>query len=91
MIRPQGENWTGLRHLVEADKAVPAREKVLALLDEENDTEQLKILLRHLNGGKTYRYISGRLLPDVYKRQFPEVRKMYVTILLWGIPVKTEI
>lgn len=63
LIRPQGENWTGLRHLVEADKAVPAREKVLALLDEENDTEQLKILLRHLNGGKTYRYISGRLLP----------------------------
>lgn len=62
-IRPRGENWQGLRSMVEADETIPNRQEILALLDKETDIERRKTLLRHLNGGNTYRYISKYLFP----------------------------
>ncbi|MCD8182324.1 MAG: DUF3575 domain-containing protein [Bacteroides sp.] len=62
VIRPQGENWAGLRQLVEADADIPDREEVLSILKKTPDTARCKILLRRLNRGLAYRYIVNNLL-----------------------------
>ncbi len=63
LIRPQGENWAGLRRLVTADLSVPDRDDVLQILAEVPDTERCKSLLRRLNRGSAYDYIQKKLLP----------------------------
>ncbi|WP_300703976.1 DUF3575 domain-containing protein [Bacteroides sp.] len=63
LIRPQGENWTGLRQLVTADLSVPDREDVLRILAEVLDRERCKFLLKRLNCGFAYDYIQKKLLP----------------------------
>lgn len=63
LIRPQGENWTGLRQLVTTDLSLPDREDVLQILAEVSDTERCKSLLRRLNRGSAYDYIQKKLLP----------------------------
>lgn len=65
LIRPLGEDWTGLRQLVEEDTDVPDREEVFRILDEISDTERCKVLLRKLNCGYAYRYINKNLLPKL--------------------------
>ena len=65
LIRPQGEDWQGLRQLVEADIAVPNREEVLEILTKVSDKEKCKVLLRRLNCGYAYRYIHKHLLPEL--------------------------
>lgn len=65
LIRPQGEDWAGLRRLVEADNAVPGREDVLSILDKMTDADRRKALLRQLNRGNAYQYIYKRLLPKL--------------------------
>lgn len=65
LIRPRGEDWTGLRQLVEADAAIPNRDDVLKILDTVTDTERCKALLRRLNGGYVYSYITRNLLPQL--------------------------
>lgn len=62
-ILPGGENWAGLRQLVEIDDAVPNREEVIEILDKVPDTERCKVLLRRLDKGIAYRYINKHLLP----------------------------
>lgn len=65
VIRPQGEDWTGLRQLVKADASVPDHEDVLEILDKVSDTERCKVLLRRLNCGYAYKYINKNLLPKL--------------------------
>lgn len=65
VIRPQGEDWTGLRQLVKADASVSDRDDVLEILDKVSDTERCKVLLRRLNCGYAYKYINKNLLPKL--------------------------
>lgn len=65
VIRPQGEDWTGLRQLVKADAFVPDRDDVLEILDKVSDTERCKVLLHRLNCGYAYKYINKNLLPKL--------------------------
>ena len=65
VIRPQGEDWTGLRQLVKADASFPDRDDVLEILDKVSDTERCKVLLRRLNCGYAYKYINKNLLPKL--------------------------
>lgn len=65
LILPQGEDWTGLRRLIEADTSVPDREDALGILDKVSDTSHYKVLLRRLNEGRAYRYINKYLLPQL--------------------------
>lgn len=57
---PQGENWNKLRCLISADKELPAREKVLRIIDNTPDNDRCKVLLRNLHKGVPYRYIQER-------------------------------
>jgi hypothetical protein len=65
LIDPVGEDWGKLRELVVSDDSVPDREDVLQLLDEISDRDRCKVLLKKLNCGYAYRYISKRLLPQL--------------------------
>jgi hypothetical protein len=57
-----GEEWSGLRRLVEQDTRTPDREGVLAILDTTPD-EALRDTLQTLGGGRAWRHISARLMP----------------------------
>lgn len=74
-----GRDWQGLRLLVEADEAVPARAEVLTLLDEivasgdiRPDGYDKLADLRAIGGGEAYRYL--------FARYFPELRRTLLTI-----------
>lgn len=62
-IRPQGEDRSGLRELVEADTSVPDRAEVLRILNAESGKRRWDHALSALNGGNAYRYIMRHLLP----------------------------
>lgn len=62
---PQGENWTGLRNMIEEDDSVPDREEVLMILDYVKDLNRCKELLKRLNCGYAYTYIQDRILPQL--------------------------
>lgn len=58
----QGENWEGLRRMVEADKSVPEREAVLRLIDSSVLPNEKERRLRLIGGGAAYRYIEQHIL-----------------------------
>ena len=58
----QGEDWEGLKRLVTEDTNVPDRAEVLEILNEVKDTHRCKELLKRLNCGYAYQYISKHLL-----------------------------
>lgn len=63
---PQGENWEGLRDMVEEDHSVPDREEVLMILNDIKDRDRCKVLLKRLNCGYAYAYIQYRILPRLH-------------------------
>lgn len=65
LISPCGENWEGLRRLVEEDPSVPDRAEVLQILDRLPDARRCKELLKRLNCGYAYRYIQKNFLPQL--------------------------
>lgn len=64
-LHSQGENWEGLRALIEQDENIPHREEVLMIMDKVTDNEKRKKLLKYLNGGRTYNYIVRNILPEL--------------------------
>ena len=58
-----GEDWSGLRKMVEDDLSVPARDEVLTILNMSINSEDKKMLLTRLNEGKSYTYIKTNMLP----------------------------
>jgi hypothetical protein len=57
-----GEEWSGLRRLVEQDARVPDRDEVLAVMDATTD-DRLRDTLQRLGHGRSWRYIRSRLMP----------------------------
>lgn len=55
--------WAMLRGIVENDPDVPCRDEVLQILDLKTSDERIGMLVRKLNVGIPYRYISQRILP----------------------------
>lgn len=64
-LRPQGENWHGMRCLIAADDSLPNRDEVLQIIDLIQDGERCKALLKRLDGGKPYRYMVQHILPEL--------------------------
>jgi hypothetical protein len=66
IIDPTAENWAGLRDLVQYQYAHDDKEEVLAVLDRADITdERRKLLLKRLNGGKSWQYIVKELMPHL--------------------------
>ena len=64
-VRPQGENWQGLRSLIAADYAVPHQKEVLQILNKNTDSRLCKEQLRRLDGGISYTYIREHILHNL--------------------------
>ena len=66
-----GQNkWTEIYNRVLADEQVPDREEVLILIQHHNEEPQrLESLLRYLNEGRAYAYLSKHLLPRIERRE----------------------
>lgn len=65
-LAPMGENWVGLRKLVEERYTRHDKEKVLAIIDNERiggDTKKWR--LQQLDKGYTWKYIIRKLMPEL--------------------------
>lgn len=63
-IGTEKRDWMLLRERIVADSQMPDREDVLMLIDYHRDNfVRCENLLRQLNGGKAYRYITTFILP----------------------------
>ncbi len=60
-----GEDWSGLRRMVEEDRYMPCRDEVLAMLDAPIGNDAKRAALRNIGGGQAYRYISVNMLPKL--------------------------
>ena len=59
-----GEDWTGLKKMVEDNVSVPGRDELLDILNDENISSELKkMYLKRVNNGASYRYIEQNFYP----------------------------
>lgn len=58
-----GEDWAGLRKMVEDDHATPFRLDVLSIIDSYPDVQTRWQMLRNLGEGAAYRYLSTYMMP----------------------------
>lgn len=59
-----GEDWTGLRKMIEDDRYMPGRDEALAVIDNPYyDKIRKKAMLKRIGGGRTYRYVADNMLP----------------------------
>ena len=66
IIDPTAENWQGLRDMVYYQYTQSDRDEILAILDRNDITdERRKVLLKRLNGGRTWRYILKNIMPTL--------------------------
>ncbi len=60
-----GEDWSGLRSMVEKDLNTPCRDQVLEKLDAQISSNAKRAALRSIGGGKAYNYIASKMLPKL--------------------------
>ncbi len=60
-----GEDWSGLRDMVDEDAGTPYRDQVLGTLDAQTGSDAKRAALRNIGGGEAYRYIARHMLPKL--------------------------
>lgn len=63
ILEVEPEDWEGFKERVEADRNVPARDEVLALINGSGSPDEKEARLKQLDGGKPYRYILREIFP----------------------------
>jgi len=58
-----GENWKGMRKLVENDSRFAWRNEVLRIVDSRADNDVKMAKIRALGGGEAYHYLLANILP----------------------------
>lgn len=61
-ISSVGENWEGLRQMVEADPNVPSRDEALKIISLPIESMDKEARLRNLAGGATFGYMINNML-----------------------------
>lgn len=84
----RGSDWNRLAAMVRIDRKVPARDKVLRLLDDiscldKTEYDEKILELKTLNGGKSYAYL--------YKNLFPELRSSMIRICYDSAQIKPRV
>lgn len=64
-LRPEAENWSGLREEVYLHYHEADREEVLAVLDSNLPDTRKKETLKRLNGGQSWRYLLRHVMPKL--------------------------
>lgn len=84
-----GEDWAGLRRLVEADSKVPYKEQILKTLSAEVNPATKEWRLKQIDGGKAWSYITSHYLRYLraattcvvyYKKQEVELPKQVESV-----------
>ena len=57
-----GENWEGLKQMVEADTNVPHQQALLNIINSGSNPRNKDIRIRQLGGGTTFAYITQHML-----------------------------
>ena len=60
-----GENWQGLRDMVEDDKNAPYRQEIINIIDSRADSDAKMANIRSIGGGSAYRYLQDHILPHL--------------------------
>ena len=72
-----GEAWTELRDQI-ADSNIEGRDQLLNIIDTEKNPDERERKMKHLNGGKTYRYLKDNVLSDQRNSGYIRVYYDYV-------------
>lgn len=64
-LRPEAENWQGLREEIDLHYHEADRKEVLSILDSNLPDEKKKKQLQQLNGRRTWRYILKHFMPKL--------------------------
>ncbi len=60
-----GEDWSGLRKMVEENRYTPYRDEVLSVLDTPIGNDAKRAALKSIGGGQAYRYMAANMLPKL--------------------------
>lgn len=78
-IMPTAENWEGLREEIVNLYTLPDKDKVLAIIDDNNITDaERKVQLKRLDHGRSWQYIIKHIMP----------RLRYATWISVWVPVE---
>ena len=58
-----GEDWSGLRKMVEDDYGMPYRYEVLRILNNDGDSNAKRNALRAIDNGRAFQYITDNMFP----------------------------
>ena len=64
------EDWEGLKAKVEADRSVPSREAVLAIINSNDEPDKKDAKLAALDGGAPYRYVLKNIYPSLRRSDY---------------------
>ena len=65
ILKPDAENWTGLKEKVQSQYQRIDRDEVLRILDSKESDERKKTLLKQLDGGRSWQYILKHIMPQL--------------------------
>ena len=64
------EDWEGLKAKEEADRSVPSREAVLAIINSNDEPDKKDARLAALDGGAPYRYVLKNIYPSLRRSDY---------------------
>ena len=66
IVKPTSENWEGLKRMVEKGYPYPDKNEILQILDRTDVSQDTKkLLLKELNDGEPWKYITSHYLPKL--------------------------
>ena len=60
-----GENWTDFKRMIETDKNIPYREKLISIINSNRENGAKEWLIKTLANGEPWRYIKKNFLPQL--------------------------
>ena len=60
-----GEDWSGLRKMVEEDASVPNRAEILNIIDSDKSSDAKRAALKRIGNGAAYSYLTKNILPKL--------------------------
>lgn len=90
-LSSNGEDWSMFRSLVEADKNIPGRERVLEILASNKTDFDKEVEIKMLEGGRTWIYLAEHTLPLMRCAEITlNVKHHYEAPRIMEVPVVVE-